>query len=492
MGQGLESKVSRPNIVIIYADDMGYGDLNCQNPDSKIPTPNLDKLASEGMRFTDAHSSSGVCSPSRFALLTGTYHWRRFHSIVNSFGKSVFRSSDITIPKMLKTAGYETACIGKWHLGWDWQFLSKPSGETEQFGKKVNYYLPHEVDWSKAIKGGPVSQGFDYYFGDGTINFPPYAWIENETLLEMPTETMLEQQIPYKVKEGRWEFRPGPMVKGWNPNEVLPTITKKAVEWIKSRDEKNPFFLYFPLTSPHAPIIPNDEFDGKSNAGPYGDFVFQTDWVAGQVIQALKEKGLYENTIIIFTADNGTEQYAWQRAINYGHFSMGNDRGLKQDVYEGGHHVPFIVRWPGYTKPGSVSTEVISQVDIMKTLAAITGAQLSEKAAPDGYDFTPVLTGRSYNKPLREATIHNTYEDRWGIRQGDWLFINNATGSTRPMPEAFKKLRGYTDFTTQGLLFNMKDDPEQRVNLYEKYPEKVAELSRLIDVYKDSGYLMKD
>jgi arylsulfatase A len=485
--QNADAKPQIPNIVIIYADDMGYGDLSCQNPDSKIPTPNLDKLASEGMRFTDAHSSSGISSPSRFGLLTGMYHWRRQHGIVNSFGKPFFKDSDITLPQVLKSNGYTTACIGKWHLGWDWEFKNEPSGETEQLGKNVKYYQPEDIDWCKPVKGGPLARGFDYYFGDGTINFPPYTWIENDSILEIPTESMLESTIGFETKEGRWEFRAGPKVKDWNPYKVLPTLTTKTVEWIKNRKENEPFFLYLALPSPHAPIIPNDEFDNSSKAGAYGDFVVQTDWVAGQVLQALKEKGLDKNTIVIFSADNGTEHYAWKRAEIYGHFSMGNDRGLKQDVYEGGHHVPFIVKWPGKTKAGSVSDEVISQVDLMATLAGIAGIKLPENAAVDSYDITPILKGKQHRKPFREATVHNTWADKWAIRKGDWLFINSSTGSTRKMPDSFVKLRGYVDFNTPGLLFNMKEDSEQRVNLYDKYPEKVKELEQLLKEYTTSN-----
>ncbi|MDD3323177.1 MAG: arylsulfatase [Paludibacter sp.] len=485
--QSAEKKSNQPNIVIIYADDMGYGDLNCQNPDSKIPTPNLDKLASEGMRFTDAHSSSGISSPSRFGMLTGMYHWRRQHGIVNSFGKPFFKDSDITLPQILKTQGYTTACIGKWHLGWDWEFENKPSGEFQNSkGKMEKYYQPQDIDWSKPIKGGPLSRGFDYYFGDGTINFPPYTWFENDRVVEIPTENMLPENIGFNTKEGNWEFRPGPKVKGWNPYEVLPTLTKKTVAWIKNRKDNEPFFLYFALPSPHAPIIPNDEFDNKSKAGAYGDFVFQTDWVAGQVLQALKDKGLDENTIVIFSADNGAEHYAFKRAETYGHFSMGKDRGLKRDVWEGGHHIPFVVKWPGHTKAGSVSTEVISQVDIMATLAKITGAELPKKAAPDSYDFSRVLKGERYKSPIREATVHNTYEDKWAIRKGDWLYINGPTGSTSTMPESFKKLKEYTDFNTKVLLFNLKDDPEQRINLSETNPEKVKELDALLQEYRKS------
>jgi arylsulfatase A-like enzyme len=477
-----------PNIVLIYADDMGYGDLNCQNPESKIPTPNLDQLASEGMLFTDAHSSSGICSPSRFALLTGTYHWRRQHDIVGPFGKPFFRSGDITLPQVLKTVGYTTACIGKWHLGWDWEFENDPSGEVFQWGAMRKVYLPDDIDWSKPVAGGPLARGFDSYFGDGTINFPPYAWVENDRIIEAPTELMDIHSIGFDTKEGEWEFRPGPKLKDWNPYDVLPALTRRTLEWINNQDDNQAFFLYFALPSPHAPIIPNDAFDGSSQAGAYGDFMVQTDWVVGQVINALQEKGLENNTIVIFSADNGPEAYAWKRAENYDHYSMGDFRGLKRDVWEGGHHVPFIVKWPGEIEAGSISDEVISQVDIMATLAQITGIELPVGSAPDSYNILPVLKGEKFNSPLRAATIHNTYESTWGIRMGEWLYIDSPSGGHREMPESFRKLRGYTDFDTEGLLFNMKDDPEQRVNLFEKYPERVKEMEALLSLYRESEY----
>ena len=479
--------VKHPNIIIIYADDMGYGDLNCQNTESKIPTPNLDQLAKEGMRFTDAHSSSGICSPSRFALLTGTYHWRRQHDIVDSFGKPFFKETDITLPQVLRSNGYITACIGKWHLGWDWKFKNEPSGEVMQWGSTRKFYLPGDIEWSNPISGGPVDRGFDYYFGDGTINFPPYAWVENDNILEVPTETMDINNIGYDTKEGGWEFRPGPKVKDWNPYEVLPTLTNKTVEWITNQQDDKPFFLYFALPSPHAPIIPNDEFDGTSQAGAYGDFMVQTDWVIGQVLKTLKQKELDKHTIVIFTSDNGTEAYAWNRAINYGHFSMGNFRGLKRDVWEGGHHVPFIIKWPGHITAGSVSDEVISQIDIMATLASITQSVLPVNAAPDSYDFSPVIKDEHYSSPLRDVIVMNTYADKWGIRKGDWLYINSSTGGDREMPESFKNLTGYSDFDTEGLLFNMKEDPEQRNNLFDIYPERVQELKLLLEEYRSEN-----
>lgn len=488
---GQKGEMEKPNIVIIYADDMGYGDLNCQNENSKIPTPNLDQLASEGMRFTDAHSSSGICSPSRYALLTGTYHWRRQFGIVGAFGTPFFDKSDVTLPQVLKENGYKTACIGKWHLGWNWEFKNDPSGRVMQWGKIREFYQPEDIDWGQPIGGGPLDRGFDYYFGDGTINFPPYAWVENDRIVEPPTEVMDVHNVGYDIEEGEWEFRPGPKVKDWNPYKVLPTLTEKTVQWINEQDPSKPFFLYFALPSPHAPIIPNDEFKGKSSAGPYGDYVYQTDWVAGQVLKALKENGLEENTIVIFSSDNGPEHYAFARAEKYDHFSMGEFRGLKRDVWEGGHHVPFIVKWPDHIAPGSVSKEVISQVDIMATLASITNTSLPENSAPDSYNLTPLLKGKVYGSPLREATVHNTNEKIWGLRKGKWLYINGPSGEHSKMPDSFKELRKYKDFETAGLLFDMDKDAEQQNNLYGQYPEIIKGMQGILQTYQQQGYSIK-
>nr|WP_276168171.1 arylsulfatase [Zobellia alginiliquefaciens] len=486
-----QTYAQKPNIVIIYADDMGYGDLQCQNENSKIPTPHLNQLAAEGMRFTDAHSSSGICSPSRYALLTGTYHWRRQHGIVNSFGPPFFDESDVTLPELLKTNGYKTAAIGKWHLGWNWKFNNESSGEVFQWNKKRKFYKPEDIDWSDPLTGGPLDHGFDYYFGDGTINFPPYAWVENDKFIELPKAVMDVHNVGFDVNEGEWEFRPGPKVNGWNPYEVLPTLTKKTVEYINQQEVDKPFFLYFALPSPHAPIIPNKEFIGKSEAGPYGDYMFQTDWVAGQVLSALKEKGLDKNTIVIFTADNGSEKYAFERAEKYEHFSMGEFRGLKRDVWEGGHHIPFIIKWPNEIKAGTVSNEVISQIDIMATLAIITNTTLPHQAAPDSYNLLPLLKGKKYKNSLREATVHNTYNGIWGLRKGNWLYINKSSGEHTKMPDSFKKLRNYTDFDTPGLLFDMRTDAGQRNNIFEEHPDVIQEMATILETYRKQGYSVK-
>ncbi len=482
------AKEPLPNIVIIYADDMGYGDLNIQNAKSKIPTPNLDQLAREGMRFTDAHSSSGVCSPSRYALLTGKYHWRRNHGITGAFGKPFFAKEDITLPQILQSSGYKTAAIGKWHLGWNWPFNNRASGKISTKRGEKSFYQPQDIDWSKPVTGGPLDRGFDYYFGDGTINFPPYVWMENDKVIEAPNAVMTMKNIGHKVKEGSWEFRIGPKVEGWNPYDVLPTLTKKSVAWLEQQTKQQPFFLYFSLPAPHAPIIPNKEFDGKSQAGAYGDFMVQTDWVAGQVLDALKKNGLDENTIVIFSSDNGPEKYAYQRSEQYGHYSSGEFRGLKRDVYEGGHHVPFIIKWPSKIKAGGVSKEVISQVDIMATLAAITDSKLPEASAPDSYDISSVLFNQTYQSPLREATVQNTKKDVFALRQGKWLFINKKSGQHTKAPKNYNQQHGFKAFKTQSLLFDLETDPGQRNNLQAKYPEKVTAMEKLLNKYRQQSY----
>lgn len=474
-----------PNIVIIYADDMGYGDLAIQNPDSKIPTPNLDKLASEGMRFTDGHSSSGICTPSRYALLTGRYHWRKFHGIVNSFGPPSFDQERLTMPEMLKEKGYATACIGKWHLGWNWNFISEPTGERMKNGRIQKYYLPNEIDWTKPIKGGPLSHGFDYYFGDDVPNFPPYTWIENEHVVTIPNLPLSETP---KTSEGRWEARPGPMAEGWELDAVMPKLTEKAVEYIESRKGKEePFFLYFPWTSPHAPIVPTKEFMGTTKAGGYGDFMHQSDWTAGQVLKALKENGFEENTVVIFTADNGPERYAYDRIKNFNHLSAGGLRGLKRDTWEGGHRVPFVVKWPGVVKAGSVSDEVINQVDLMSTLAELVDFELSNNSAEDSYNLLPHLKGDKDAVNIREATVQNTFKDRYAIRKGDWVLIDSKSGMHSQVPDWFNKKYGYKENSFEGELYNLKKDRSQKNNLFGANPEKAAELKALLEKYKSDG-----
>ncbi len=483
-GSPKTNKDAKPNIIILYADDMGYGDLAIQNPESKIPTPNLDQLAQEGMRFSDGHSSSGICTPSRYAMLTGRYHWRDFHGIVGAMGKPVFRENQVTLPGMLRENGYYTACIGKWHLGWDWEAIRKKDftdqDSLQQPRRTVKFWPSEAYDWTLPIPGGPLDRGFDYYFGDGTINFPPYVWVENNRVVDIPTASMRTPEG--MALEGNWEARPGPAMEDWNFFKVLPTLTEKAVEFVKKQENSDkPFFLYMAFPSPHAPIIPNEEFLGKSQAGAYGDFVYQTDWCAGEILKALDEIGETNNTIVVFTADNGPERYAYDRIQNFEHHSSAPFRGLKRDIYEGGHHVPFLVRWPGKIKEGAVSGEVISQVDLLHTLTVLAGSILPDSLAHDSHDFSGVWLGDPNAQGIRKATVQNTKKGRYAIRSGDWLYINHESGYHSKAPEWTDEYFGYEPLSDTVQLFNLREDISQKENLAGKFPEKVSEMQSILN-----------
>ncbi len=467
-----------PNIVILYADDLGYGDLGCYAEGSKIPTPHLDQLAAEGLRCTDAHSSSGICTPSRYALLTGRHHWRDFHGIVDSFGASVFAEGRRTMAEMLRDRGYRTACIGKWHLGWDWDAVRKPEVPPvdAQRGASADAF-----DWTKAIPDGPLAHGFDHYFGDDVPNFPPYAWIEDDRIVTAPSVAMTPTPKP---REGSPECRPGPMVPGWRLDAVMPELTRRALRWIEAqKDSERPFFLYFPFTSPHAPIVPTSEFEGRSGAGPYGDFVVQTDAVVGAVLAALERCGFRDNTIVIFSSDNGPEAYAYERLQRFGHSSAGELRGVKRDVWEGGHRVPLIVRWPGVIAPGRTSAALIGQVDLMATLAAAAGCELDANSAEDSFDQSPVWRGE--RDAVRTQLVHNTYADKWAVRRGQWLLLSPADGSHNRTPQWARER--YANPSGDVFLCDLEQDLAQRTDVSASHPEVVAELERLLREVRESS-----
>jgi len=475
----LPERPSRPlNVVVLYADDLGYGDLGCYQEGSKIPTPHLDQLAAEGMRFTDAHSSSGICTPSRYALLTGRHHWRKFHRIVGAFGPSVFDDARLTMPEMFRAHGYQTACIGKWHLGWDWDAIRR-EGARPVKGKG---YPPEAFDWNKPVPDGPLAHGFDHYFGDDVPNFPPYAWILRDRVVGTPS-------VPYravpKPPEGSHEGRPGPMVEGWRLDEVMPELTRHAVEWLHARkDEEQPFFLYFPFTSPHAPIVPTDAWQGRSGAGPYGDFVAQSDDTVGQVLRALEEAGLAENTIVVFSADNGPEHYAYARMQKFAHRSAGELRGLKRDVFEGGHRVPMIVRWPGVTEAGAVSDALVSQTDLMATFAGMLAHELPDDAAEDSFDQAPVLRGE--RDGVRPFAIHNTFASKWGVRRGRWLLLTQRDGYHTRVPNWLRETFAKNEL--DHMLCDLEADPGQTRNVSAQHPEVVAELRALLANVRERGH----
>jgi arylsulfatase A len=477
---------THPNVLILYADDLGYGDLNLQNAESKIPTPHLDQLARSGMRFTDGHSSSGICTPSRYALLTGRHHWRDFHGIVNAFGESVFEPEQLTLAEMFQQHGYQTAAIGKWHLGWDWDTIKKPDAKPFGEGRRKGFG-PEAFDWTKSIPDGPLDHGFDSYFGDTVINFPPYCWIQDDKVIKAP-DTIMDTAKWKPIKEGNWECRPGPMTSDWDPYQNIPTTTERGVQFIRSQSEReNPFFLYFAFPAPHAPIIPNDEFDGRSGAGPYGDYVCETDDACGKLLRALKESGQSENTIVIFSADNGPERYAYARDEKFDHWSSHPFRGLKRDLYEGGHHVPFVIHWPGVTLAGSTCDALVSQVDVFATMAEMLGFSIPDGQAKDSRSLMPLLTNP--DQTHRQSLVQNTRVDEYALRDGKWLLIDAKSGYVSGRNKGWESRRQIPPDDQQPYeLYDLSVDIGQRDNVASENPETVQRMKSLLQTIRENGY----
>jgi arylsulfatase A len=477
---GQETK-TLPNIVIILTDDLGYGDPGCYNKDSKIPTPNIDKLAQQGMRFTDSHTPSAVCSPTRYGLLTGRYPFRSSlkKGVVLPWGGPIIEAGRLTLPDMLRRLGYRTASLGKWHLGWDW---ATKDGKPAVSGKDSL----SNVDFTKTIGNGPTTRGFDYYFGVDLPNFPPYCFIENDRTLGIPSVA------------SRPEYnRPGPMLPGWQQVEILPELSRRGVKYIEEsakRSPRTPFFLYLALTSPHYPIVPSREFQGKSKAGDYGDFVAQTDAVVGDILRAIDQNGLADDTIVVFTSDNGPEVAneivigAYERLRRFGHASMGSLRGAKRDAWEGGHRVPFIMRWPGKIPPGSTSTATIAHSDLMATIAAVVKTQLPNDAAEDSLDFSPAFRNE---KVPREGLVHASANGKLALRQGDWVFIAAASGQDNNKaigePAWFRKERGYADHQHPYELFNLREDLAQKNNRYGEETARAKEMLQVLERFQSEG-----
>ncbi len=439
----------KPNIIVILGDDVGYGDVGCYGA-TKVKTPNVDRLASEGVRFLDAHTPSAMCSPTRYGLLTGRYAWRgrlkRWFCMPND--PLLIERDRPTVASLLSAAGYRTGYVGKWHLG---------------FGTTC-------PDWTGTLAPGPLEVGFDYYFGvPVSNNSAPFVYVENHRVVDAPEAiarqggaTTSRHTSPLKRK----------------PDHIALTQTAKAVQFIE-RNRAGPFFLVLATCNVHIPLIPHRRFRGTSQAGTYGDFLQEFDWTVGQVTETLDRLALTEHTVLIVTSDNGAMRFG----TKYGHRSCGALRGQKSDIWEGGHRVPFVARWPGRIKGGTISREVICLTDLMATAAAIVGLDVPDGAGEDSYNVLPALLGERRDEPIREATVHHSGAGMFAIRQGRWKLVLGRGSGGISSPRWFTPPADQP----QGQLYDLVEDPSEQANLWAQQPQVVGRLTKLLDRYRKDG-----
>jgi len=459
----------KPNIVYILADDLGYGDVQYFNKDGKIPTPNINSMADNGVVFTDAHTSSAVCTPTRYGILTGRYNWRTElkSGVLNGYSKALIKENRTTIASMLKSKGYSTAFIGKWHLGWNWNVKKEDNSSPIPIEKIV------DIDFNSPINNGPSTNGFDYSYGfSGSLDMPPYVWVENDFPTQIPTKTT--QSVDYK---GFW--RDGLTSEDFDHTTVLQTIADKAVSYInKHSKEEKPFFLYLPLSAPHTPILPTSEFLGKSNTNMYGDFVMQVDDVLKQIRTTLKHNGLTKNTLLVFTSDNGCSPRAdYKELAQVKHNPSHIYRGAKADIFEGGHRVPFIVEWPAMAKKATISN-IICTTDFFATCAAIANYEMKDSEGEDSYNMLPLINGESL-QDIRQYTVHHSINGSFAIRKGNWKLIFTPSSGGWSYPRPIDIERENLNLPTMQL-YNLKNDISETKNLIDIYPEKVNELKKAL------------
>lgn len=450
----LYAQNKNPNIIYILADDLGYGDVSSFNKESKIKTLNIDRLASQGMIFTDAHSGSAVCSPTRYGILTGRYAWRSSlqNGVLWSYDKPLIAPERLSVASLLKNNRYNTACIGKWHLGLDWQ--KNTAGE---------------YDLSSEVKG-PGIIGFDYSFIiSASLDIPPYVYIENGKVTATSFDTIGETN-------GKGFWRKGVIGNDFKHDQVLEKFTAKAINYIKEKSvSKDPFFLYLAFSSPHTPILPTHNYLGTSRTNEYSDFVLMTDDMVGKVLKSVKESGIEENTLIIFTSDNGCSPAAdFKELAVYGHNPSYKFRGTKADIFEGGHRIPFIIKWSGKIKENTVSNTTICLTDFMATCASIVNKQLPDNAAEDSYNILPLFLGNFKGSYLRTSTIHHSIDGNFAIRKGKWKlnFCAGSGGWSYPTKKDLVSLK-----FPEIQLYNLETDIGETKNLSGKYPDIVKKLT---------------
>ena len=472
-------RAAAPNIVFILCDDLGYGDVRALNPRSKIPTPHADRLAGQGMIFTDAHSSSAVCTPTRYGLLTGRYNWRsRLQSgVMGGMSPPLIEPQRLTVAALLKQHGYHTAAIGKWHLGLGWPLKpgAKPFDDNVEKGEDG-----WRVDFARRITNGPVDFGFDSFFGiAASLDMVPYTFIENDRVQRIPT---MDKAFLMMSDRTNKLTRRGPAAADFEAEEVLPALTRRAVEYVRAQAADalsgKPFFLYLPLSAPHTPSVPSKEWRGQSGLNAYADFVMQTDATLGAITAALEQAGLTTNTLVIFTSDNGCSPEAdFNQLASKGHDPSHIFRGMKADHFEGGHRVPFIVRWPGRVKAGSTSGQLVCLNDFMATCAEIIGAKLPDHAGEDSVSFLPVLEACATG-PTRTSLVHHSINGSFAIREGNWkLALSPSSGgwsAPRPGTLAAKQL-------PPAQLYDLSRDVGETNNLASSEPATVARLTALLE-----------
>jgi arylsulfatase A len=465
-----------PNIVLILADDFGVGNVQSHYPDNKIRTPALDRLVREGMSFSDAHSASAVCTPTRYALLTGRYAWRtRLQEwVLAVYEPPLIAAGRPTVANFLGSRGYATACIGKWHLGWEWPG-PQPGRMTEVHNGQKNLAW----DFTQPIRSGPVTRGFDYYFGPDVPNFPPFTFIENDRVVTAPTSRYAVDAAQGVVLPRA--FAENPAAPGWRFDEIVPELTRRAVAQVRERaKERKPFFLYFPLTSPHEPVSPSAAFRGRSGIAPIADFIMETDWAVGEVVRAIDEAGIGGETLVLFAADNGHSGYTgWNELVAAGHHPSGPYRGRKGDIWEGGHRVPLVARWSGRVAAGATSAQPVCLTDFFATVAELTGGALPAGAAEDSFSFAPALLGKPAATARREVLINHSNHGEFSYREGPWkLVLRNR--------DVLAKSRGQPRIIE---LYNLETDPAEKTNLAAERPDVVKRLRAALDAAVARGSL---
>lgn len=486
LNQGASAQ-SRPNVVFILADDMGYGDVSYLNENSQIPTPNIDRIGREGKVFSDAHSPSALCTPTRYGVMTGRYCWRTriTSSVCWGYSKHLIDPERMTVASLLQSQGYNTGCVGKWHLGMDMQ--TQAGGFIQEAHSVVDTRaFKGDIDWNAPIANGPNANGFDYFYGiSASLDMYPYIWIENDQFVG---ECTTEQDLLFITRDyrpARYSDNTGPSHADFVAEEVMPIITQKTVDFIDEQSDDTPFFMCMSLTAPHIPITPSAPYVGLSELGAYGDFCIEVDDSVGKVLDALDRNGFADNTLVIFTADNGCAPYIGVEEMNeQGHYPSYVFRGYKSDIFEGGHRIPFLARWPAAVEAGTRSDETICLTDLLKTCAAMNGVEVPATAGEDSYNILPALLGENLSEPIREATIATAGNGVFAIRQGRWkLELTGSTGGYGRIPEA--------EVAAQGLplvqLYDLENDVGETNNVYAEYPDVVNRLNTLLESYKESG-----